>query len=203
MYRDKTLLPAEAIRMAALGALAQRPHGYAALAREVRAFSSRIAGPSLDILGSSIELLRFEGLVAPVDGGSDPDAKLEITAAGRAALVELLTSNVRSPTDGVSKLIFALKLRFLHLLDTADQLDQLDIMAEMSEAELARLEDLVTRYRDEPGRFQDWLGHDIGQVRSRIDWLRDMRAQISLTLSISAQTLGPGSGTLSTDADRR
>ncbi len=164
--------------MAALGALAQRSHSYAALAREVRAFSSRIAGPSLDILGSSIELLRFEGLVAPADGDTSPDAKLEITEAGRTALAELLTSNLRSLTDGVSKLIFALKLRFLHLLDTADQREQLDIMVEMSAAELARIEDLVARYRDEPGRFQDWLDLDIGQVKGRIGWLHGLRAQI-------------------------
>ncbi len=177
MYRDKTLLPTEAIRMAALGALAQRPHDYASLAREVRAFASRVAGPSLDILGSSIELLRFEGLVAQVNGEAGPAAMLEITEPGRDALTELLTSNLRSPTDGVSKLIFALKLRFLHLLEQADQRDQVDIMVEMSEAELARLQDLAARYVEEPGHLQEWLRHDIGEVERRIAWLRGLRDQ--------------------------
>ncbi len=174
MYRDKTLLPAEAIRMAALGALAQRPHSYGALAREVRAFASRIAGPSLDILGSSIELLRFEGLVAPAEGDTGTDAELEITEAGLAALRDLLRSNLRSPTDGVSKLIFALKLRFLHLLSVADQRDQIDLMVEMSEAELARLRDLAARHESEPGYLGDWLELDIGQVEGRIAWLREL-----------------------------
>ncbi len=164
--------------MAALGALAQKPQGYAALAREVRAFASRIAGPSLDILGSSIELLRFEGLVAPVDGEDGADAPLEVTEAGRAALIELLTSNLRNPTDGVSKLIFASKLRFLHFLEPAQQRDQIDVMIEMSQSELARLQDLAERYRDEPGHLQDWLAHDIGEVERRLAWLQGLHATL-------------------------
>ena len=178
MYRDKTLLPTEAVRMAALGALAQKPYNYAELAREVRAFASRIAGPSLDILGSSIELLRFEGLVTPAGDEDGPNAPLEITEAGRGALTELLTSNLRSPTDGVSKLIFTAKLRFLHLLEPAQQRDQLDIMIEMSQGELVRLQDLAARYKDEPGHLQGWLGHDIAEVGRRVAWLEGLRSDL-------------------------
>ena len=67
MYQDNTLLPREVIRMAALGTLAGRAVSYAELANEVRHFVSRIAGPSLDLMGTSIELLRYEGLVSPMD----------------------------------------------------------------------------------------------------------------------------------------
>src|SRR3546814_5579489 len=68
MYRDNSLVPKEAIRLAALGLLAERDRPYGDLAREVREFAARIVGPSLELLGNSIELLRFEGLIAPVDG---------------------------------------------------------------------------------------------------------------------------------------
>ena len=165
--------------MAALGALAQQPRSYADLAREVRAFASRIAGPSLDILGSSIELLRFEGLVAPIDDDQGEWAPLAITAVGREALRTLLVSNLRSPTDGVSKLVFALKLRFLHLLDRQDQDDQLDLMLEMSEAEVARLKDLMALYGNEPGSLLDWLRLDIGQAEARIDLLSRLRGSLA------------------------
>ncbi|MEC9167428.1 MAG: hypothetical protein VX596_10055, partial [Pseudomonadota bacterium] len=77
MYRDNSLIPKEAIRMAALGALWRAPMAYGDLAREVRQFAARIVGPSLDLLGTSIELLKFEGLIA--DGAA---ARLVLTAAG-------------------------------------------------------------------------------------------------------------------------
>ena len=46
MYRDNTLIPTEAIRLAALGALIEGEQRYADLAREIRNFVGRIAGPS-------------------------------------------------------------------------------------------------------------------------------------------------------------
>ena len=172
MYRDKTLIPTEAIRLAALGALALRPMPYAELAREVRAFTSRIAGPSLDMMGTSIELLRTESLIAPVEGAAEaPDTPLALTPDGRDALHELLVSNVRSPVDGVSKLVFALKLRFLHLLPADDARVQLDLMVEISESERARLIDLKARHAGEAGHFVGWLDGEIEALDRRIAWL--------------------------------
>ncbi len=172
MYRDKTLIPSEAIRLCMLGSLALQPFTYAELAREVRAFTSRIAGPSLDMMGSSIELLHAEGLVRPVADKPDPaNETLELTDEGRAELRELLISNVRSPVDGVSQLIFALKLRFLHLLPNEDARDQILRMREISATERARLLDLKARYGDEPGRFDAWLDLELTQVEDRLEWL--------------------------------
>jgi DNA-binding PadR family transcriptional regulator len=172
MYRDKTLIPTEAIRLAALGTLALQPMSYANLAREVRAFTSRIAGPSLDMMGTSIELLRTESLVAPLEGSAaGPDTVLTLTPEGHAEFHELMTSNVRSPLDGVSKLVFALKLRFLHLLPADDARAQRDLMAEISAGERARLIDLKQRHAGEPGHFAGWLDGEIDALDQRIAWL--------------------------------
>src|SRR3546814_12351071 len=96
MYRDNSLVPKEAIRLAARGLLVERDRPYGDLAREVREFAARIVGPSLELLGTSIELLRFEGLIAPVDGQGMADAAvLRLTDAGRAALTDYLTSTMR------------------------------------------------------------------------------------------------------------
>ncbi len=175
MYRDKTLIPSEAIRLCMLGTLALRPHTYADLAREVRAFTSRIAGPSLDMMGSSIEVLRAEGLVAPIEDLPDPvHETLELTDSGRHELRDLLISNLRSPVDGVSQLVFALKLRFLHLLDEEDARDQIERMREISETEHARLLDLKERYGSEPGEFDAWLDLELAQIEDRLHWLKSV-----------------------------
>ena len=66
MFRDNSLIPAEAIRLAALGLLAEAERRYGDLAGEIRHFTSRIVGPSLDLMGTSVELLRYEGLIEAV-----------------------------------------------------------------------------------------------------------------------------------------
>ena len=121
MYRDNTLIPTETIRLAALGTLLERDVRYSELAAEVRYFVGRIIGPSLDLLGTSLELLTYEGLIEAV-GGADGDASvtnglLRITEQGREAFATLMTSHVRAPVNDVSRLVVALKMRFLHLLD--------------------------------------------------------------------------------------
>ena len=54
MYSDNSLLPRETVRLAALGALTMGEMRYGALASNVRHFISRLAGPSLELMGSSI-----------------------------------------------------------------------------------------------------------------------------------------------------
>ncbi|MGB0571627.1 MAG: hypothetical protein ACPGQM_06055 [Alphaproteobacteria bacterium] len=176
MYRDKTLIPTEALRLCMLGTLAVRPHTYGELAREVRVFASRIVGPSLDVMGLSIEVLRAEGLVQPTTELADPaDETLELTDAGRDELRTLMISNLRSPVDGNSQLVFALKLRFLHLLSDSDAQDQVERMREISETEHARLVDLKHRYGSEPGQFDAWLDLELTQVEDRLDWLATVK----------------------------
>ncbi len=179
MYRDNTLIPTEAIRLAALGILEAGPRRYAELAREVRDFASRFTGPSLDLMGSSLELLRYEGLVEPVKGtGMEDNALLALTEAGGAALEELLESNIRSPVDGISKLIVALKLRFLHLLAPAKRREQIERLGEMSEGERARLMDLRAGLDGEAGHLGAWLDHEIAQIEGRIAWLEELAGRV-------------------------
>jgi len=172
MYRDNSLIPTEALRLCTLGTLAVQPQTYAELAREVRTFASRIVGPSLDMMGLSIEVLIAEGLVRPTTDSSDAaDEMLDITDAGREVLRELMVSNLRSPVDGNSQLVFALKLRFLHLLSDAEAESQIERMREISENEQARLIDLKARYGAEPGKFDAWLELELAQVEARLKWL--------------------------------
>ena len=123
MYSDNSLLPRETLRLAALGALTWGEMRYSVLAGDVRHFISRIAGPSLELMGSSSELLRHEGLVEPADEGDD-DPLLRITEDGRVELCALLSAAVRPPFNDLNKLVLALKMRFLPLLDEAAQREQ-------------------------------------------------------------------------------
>jgi DNA-binding PadR family transcriptional regulator len=173
MFRDHSLVPAEAIRLTALGLLAEAPRRYADLAAEVRYLTSRIAGPSPELMGTSLELLRYEGLVAPTDGASTGEnPELCLTASGRAALEALLRANLRAPSTDLAKLGLVLKLRFLHQLPAAEQSQQIALVIGACESEIARLDDLRARHCATPGLFRDWLDHDIAQVGARIAWLK-------------------------------
>jgi hypothetical protein len=172
MFRDKTLIPTEAIRVLALGLIADRPRRYADLAQELRRFIGLVLGPSLDMLAPSLELLRFEGLAAASGNGAESD--LVITDAGRAELMNLLRANVRAPINDTNRLVIALKFKFLHLLPAAEQKTQLALLADLYETERGRLEEL--RARDGDAIFAAWLDHEIALMGERIGWLKAKRA---------------------------
>lgn len=175
MYRDNTLIPAEAVRLAALGSLVEGEVAYGELARDIRFFVARIVGPSLDLLGTSLELLRHEGLVATeaVAGEAVPDdALLRITDEGRAAFHTLMTSSVRGLTSDLSRLVISLKMRFLPLLSPEDRREQAEILAEACETELARLRELRGAY--ENGLLVEWLDREIADLDQRHGWFREL-----------------------------
>ena len=175
MYADNTLTPREAVRLCALGTLASGSLRYSELAGEIRHFISHVLGPSLDVMGTSIELLKYEGLVTAAEGkGLEDNALLTITEVGREELTTLLTARIRAQSNDMNKLIMALKFRFLHLLETEDQLDQIDLLLEAAEGEVARLQSLRDHHADDSGLLGSWLDHDIQALRQRIAWLNDL-----------------------------
>jgi DNA-binding PadR family transcriptional regulator len=177
MYKDNSLIPTEAVRLAALGLLTEASRTYADLADEVRHFTSRIVGPSLDLIGPPIEVLRVEALIES-SGGAGPAATLRITEAGRQELMRLLGANLRGPLGEFNKLVIALKLRFLQLLEPAARRLQAELLAEICERELTRLTDLRRHYDGRSGHLVDWLDHDIAQVQERLDWFRRLQDRL-------------------------
>jgi len=181
MYRDNSLMPKEAVRLAALGTAAMNgPQHYADLAASVRHFTARVVGPSLDLMGTSIEMLRLEGLLEAVEGaGMADNALLAVTPAGREELATLLRANIRSPSsDPLNKLVVALKLRFLHLLEPGERREQAAVLADLYATELARLKDLRDASTGEPGHLADWLDHDIAQVADTLRWFEELSGRL-------------------------
>jgi len=179
MYRDNSLIPSEAIRLLALGILADQPKSYAELASEVRHFVSHISGPSLELVASPLELLKVEGLVEAGDDHDVPDSELlTLSQAGRDELHTLLASNVRAPVSDINKLIIALKLRFLHLLAPTERRLQAETLMELCERELARLTQLRAHHAGEPGHLVAWLDQEIAQVEGRLAFYQDLVAQL-------------------------
>ncbi len=148
MYTDHTLTPKEATRLCALGILAERQMQYAELASGVRYFVSHVMGPSLDVLGTSIELLKYEGLVEVVAGDGD-QATLGISDKGLDELKVLLTANLRAAENDLNKLVIALKFRFLGMLEADERRDQIDLLIRAVDIELARLEELRAHHADD------------------------------------------------------
>ncbi len=176
MFADNTLTPKEAIRLCALGNLALEPMAYGALATSIRHFVSRVIGPTTEIMGHSIELLKYEGLVEAAGGGED--ALLSITDTGREELRLLLMANLRESSNELNKLVMALKFRFLHLLDVKDQRTQADLLVEVCERELARLEDLRQHHAGDAGYLIPWLDHDLSLLEAHLDWLTEQRDRL-------------------------
>ena len=173
MYRDNSLIPSEAIRLAALGSLARAPRRYAEIAREVRHFIGHLVGPSLESLGSSIELLRFEGLIEPVDGADAPDnALLRLTDQGKAVLHQLLTAGLRPQVNDMNKLVMALKVRFIHLLAPDERLAQMELLEDAFRGEIARLTRLNDHALANDGLLRPWLELEIAQAEARLEWCR-------------------------------
>jgi DNA-binding PadR family transcriptional regulator len=171
MYKDNSLVPSEAVRLAALGLLAKRDHAYADLARDIRHFTARIVGPSLDLLSPSLELLKVEGLIEAVGPTKSHDDQIvRITKDGRTELQRLMTANLRGPMGEVNKLIVALKLHFLDLLTPEQRRQQLEMLMEVCDRELVRLNDLRAHHTDSDSALIPWLDHEIEEVQGRRDW---------------------------------
>ena len=178
MYPDHSLMPKEAVHLAALGILAEGPKTYADLAAEVRDFTSHVMGPNLDIMGTSIQLLSFEGLIAAEAADKPgpvlaPEARLTITEAGRAELKTLLLASVRTPFNDLNKLVVALKMRLLHLLDDTERRTQVEVITTALGGELARLASLRDK-RASQAKGEDalvrWLDHDLAQIEDSLGW---------------------------------
>ena len=180
MYRDNSLMPTEAVRLLALGLLAGQPQRYSALASEVRHFIGHLVGPSLELVAQPLELLKVEGLCAPLDPQvAAEDQELRLTEAGTRELMRLLGSNVRAQVNDLNKLIVAIKMRFLHLLPEAECLAQVEILLELFERELLRLVELRQHHEGDASALSGWLDLEIAQTRARLAWFDELRARLA------------------------
>jgi len=180
MYQDKSLGPTEAVKLAALGALMKQTMSYADLARDIRYFVTRVVGPSLDLLGSSLEILRLEGLIENQTQSGDPEKNiLVISADGKDMFHDLMSCSLRTPPDDASRLVYVLKLRFLPFLAEEERLDQIDLLREIAETELARFEDLKNSHGE--GYLGQALDMEISQTRDKLSWLEGLSATLDET----------------------
>jgi DNA-binding PadR family transcriptional regulator len=130
------------------------------------------------LLGPSLELLRHEGLVTASGPGDRSETVLTISPAGREELDRLLRANVRAPLDDLTKLVVALKMRFLDRLAADGKRAQLDRLIELYDNEVARLADLRDNHRSASEHLTAWLDLEIAQTDARLAWLRDYRERV-------------------------
>ncbi|HSR71368.1 MAG TPA: hypothetical protein VLL72_03205, partial [Kiloniellales bacterium] len=155
---------------------------------EVRRFAGYIVGPSLELIGAPLELLRVEGLIEPRpagesdesgESGESGEGPLAVTEAGRAELLRLLQSNLRAPVNDISKLIVALKMRFLHLLEPRDRRVQVEMLVEIYERQFVRLTELRASHAAGSGDLPGWLDLEIAQAQAALAWYRGLRESLA------------------------
>ncbi|GAB5470238.1 MAG: hypothetical protein Kilf2KO_32680 [Rhodospirillales bacterium] len=174
MFRDKSLVPAQAIRLLALGLLAEAPRSYADLASGVRQVTGLLIGPSLDLLAPPLQLLTIEGLVEESQG------HLSLSANGRIELQRLMEAPLRQASDDLRKLIIALKLRFLPLLSAEAQAHQMEDLIENALRAQARLDSLAEGSAG-TALFDQWLALEREQNEARLEWLRREAKKLTAT----------------------
>lgn len=186
MSGTTVFLPKQIFRLCAIGTLLQEGRmTYGALAESVRNFTAYLAGPSLDLMGSSMEVLRYEGLIEAAGQSDTPspstaDSMMQATAHGRDEFTTLMMTPVESTVGDQTKLVITLKVRFLHLLPADLQQRQADDLADHYEQTLRRLKSLNTLYEREPGNIAAWLEHDIAQMERRLAWFRALADTVSV-----------------------
>ncbi len=186
MQRDRALIPVEGLRLAALGILArQGPVSYSGLATMVRLFTTSYGASPVDVMSSSIELLRFEGLVdIAARGGDEALADVSLTSRGRDELRRLMTAPVRM-AGANAKLMVALKMRFLTLLDEQGQQHLAEGLGDALRGERARLVNLRRHMEGEDPGFIAWLDRDIARITEEL---------ASLDGRTAGRDAGPGGG---------
>ena len=177
MQRDRVLIPVEGLRLAALGILASRgPTDYATLATMVRLFATSYGASPVDVMSSSIELLRFEGLIGIGDEGEDPgSARVTLLPGGREELERLMLAPVRA-SSASSRLMVALKIRFFRLLDATGQGRLAEVLGDTLRSERARLVNLRRHMEGEDPGFLAWLDRDIARTGEDLAWLEGEEA---------------------------
>ena len=182
MFSDNTLTPREATRLCALGTLSEGPLGYAELAREIRAFINYIIGPSLEVLASSIELLKYEDLVYATKAVAGHDGEiLAITEKGKKEFHLLLTAGLRPSDSDLNKLITALKFRFLNQLSKEEQREQISLLEYTFTEQLSRLSVLHTQYSKGHGSFPIWLNREIKELKDKLIWLKQFNDELDVS----------------------
>ena len=177
MYRDRSLQPGETVKLIALGLLIEAPRTYADLANDIRYFTARIVGPSLDLLGSSLEILRLEGWIAPKEGDKGEEDKeagnlISLTDSGYQQFLDLMNAPLRIPLNDSNRLALLTKLRFLSYLPEETRLDQIDLIEELVEKEQAWNAELA---RDFPQTaLGAWVEMESRDLSAKRAWLHTL-----------------------------
>lgn len=176
--RENALLPTQAIRLCALGTLlADGPIDYATLAGRIRALTGNQLGPAPTVTASSVELLRYEGLVLAI-GLDDPtlpagpETPLQITEDGKHAFAELMAGGLTTPMNELNRLVVQLRLAFSHLLEGAQRDSVRLALIALYEREVDRISAIYDEVGQRPGPLGAWLRLDLEHAMDRLAWLR-------------------------------
>ena len=115
----------------------------------------------------------------------DGEELLRLTSNGFQELKEYLKSTIRSGSSDLNKLVVALKLRFIEVLEPHERLDQLVGLQAMYQAERNRLQDLRKHKEWSAGLLPGLLDLDLAVTDQRLSWCGKQVEKIEKIISLS------------------
>ena len=110
---------------------------------------------------------------------------MRLTSNGFQELKEYLKSTIRSGSSDLNKLVVALKLRFIEVLEPSERLDQLVGLQTMYQAERNRLQDLRKHEEWSAGLLSELLDLELAVTDQRVLWCSEQVKKIEKIISSS------------------
>ena len=87
-----------------------------------------------------------------------------------------MQGNLRDTSGELARLIMALKMRFLHLLEEDIRTEQIEILHDVCELDLERVLALREEHATEAENFTGWLEMEVKRLEQKRDWLKSLLA---------------------------
>lgn len=168
--------PSDLALLVVLGTADSGPASMEELIGAASMLAPRDWQPTTEAMRLCAEQAVEAGLLRVSQGeGTLTDDALETTAAGRAAIVDLLREPIDASCDGLTGACMSAKLCFLHHLPLAERGEGRESLARLYESGIERLRRLDQSSFPAPEFARFAVRHEIIRMESELRWLDAMR----------------------------
>jgi hypothetical protein len=168
--------PSDLALLVVLGTANSGPASMEEIIEAARMLAPKDWQPSAEAMRLCAEHAVEGGLLRAARGEATPSGgALETTAAGRAAIVDLLREPIDASCGGLTGACMSAKLCFLHHLPLAERGKSSESLARLYQAGIERLRRLDQSPFPGPELARFTIRHEIIRMESELRWLDAMR----------------------------